>query len=84
MNNNVEKEPRCALNYGDLKDILDNSMLNDKIVNAVQKMLKTQFTKKNGLQDLLLGQRFNFEVYRNILFAQVLHDVSMHWITIST
>lgn len=84
MNNNVKKEPRCALNYGDLKDILDNSMLNDKIVNAVQKMLKTQFTKKNGLQDLLLGQRFNFEVYRNILFAQVLHNVSMHWVTIST
>ena len=75
-NNNVEKESRCALNYSDLKDISENRMLNDNIVNAVQKMQKKQFTEANGLQDPVIGQGLNFQVYRSILFVQVLHDGS--------
>ena len=50
-NNNIEEKPQCALNYSDLKDASKNRMLNDKIVNAVQKMLKKQFAEANGLQD---------------------------------
>ena len=62
VNNNVEEESRCALNHSDLKDISGNRMLNDNIVNAVQKMLKNQFTEANGLQDPVLGQGLNFQV----------------------
>ena len=46
-------------------------MLNDNIVNAVQKMLKKQFTEANGLQDPVLGQGLNFQVYQSIPFIQV-------------
>ena len=55
-NNNIEEKPRCALNYIYLKDTSENRMLNDKIVNAVQKMLKKQFAEANGLQDPVQGQ----------------------------
>ena len=40
VNNNVEEESRCTLNYSGLKDISEKRMLNDNIVNTVQKMLK--------------------------------------------
>ena len=60
VNNNVEEESQCALNYSDLRDILENRMLNDDIVNALQKMLKKQFTEANGLQDPVLGQGLDF------------------------
>ena len=50
-NNNIEEKPQCALNYSDLKDTWENRMLNDKIENAVQKMLEKQFAEANGLQD---------------------------------
>ena len=47
-NGNIEKKPRCALNYCYLKDTSGNRTLNDKIVNAVQKMLKKQLAEANG------------------------------------
>ena len=78
INNNVEEESRCSLNHSDLKDLSENRMLNDNIVNAVQKMLKKQFTEANGLQNPVLGQGLNFQVYRSIPFVQVLHDGRMH------
>ena len=53
-------------------------MLNDNIVNTVQKMLKKQFTEANGLQDPVLEPGLNFQVYRSIPFVQVLHDSRMH------
>ena len=40
VNNNVEEESRCTLGYSDLKDISESRMLNENIVNAVQKILK--------------------------------------------
>ena len=40
-------------------------MLNDNIINAVQKMLKKQISQANGLQDPVLGQTLNFNVNRN-------------------
>ena len=55
-NNNIEEKPRCALNYIDSSDTSENRMLNDKIVNAAQKILKKQFAKANGLQDPIKGQ----------------------------
>ena len=53
-------------------------------VNAVQKMLKKQFTEANGLQDPVLRQGLNFQVYRSIPFVQVLHDGRIHWVAISS
>ena len=70
MNNNVEEESRCVLNYSYLKDISENRMLNDNIVNAVQKMQKKQFTEANGLQDPVIGQGINFQVCGSILLAR--------------
>ena len=84
VNNNVEEESRCALNHSDLKDISEKRMLNDSIVNAVQKMLKKQFTEANGLHDPVLGQGLNFQVYRSIPFVQVLRNGRMHWVAISS
>ena len=55
-NNNIEEKPRCASNYIDSSDTSENRMLNGKIVNAAQKMLKKQFAKANGLQDPIKGQ----------------------------
>ena len=59
-------------------------MLNDNIINAVQKMLKKQFSQANGLQDPALGQTLNFNINRNLPFVQVLHDGRIHWIAVST
>ena len=78
MNNDVKEESRCALNYSDVKYILENRILNDSIVNALQKMLNKQFTEANWLQ------KANFQVCRSILFVQVLHNGMMHWVAIST
>ena len=81
VNNNVEEESRCALNYSHLKDISENKILND---NTAQKMLRKQFTEANGLQDPVLGQGVDFQVYRSIPFVRALHDGRMHWVAIST
>ena len=35
-----ELAPRCSLKSSDLKEISDNRMLNDNIINAIQKLLK--------------------------------------------
>ena len=55
-------------------------MLNDNIINTVQKMLKKQFSQANCLQDPVLGQTLNFNVNRNLSFVQVLHDGRIQWI----
>ena len=34
---NIEEDPRCALNYINMKDTSENRMFNDKIVSTVQK-----------------------------------------------
>ena len=79
-----ELAPRCSLKYWDLKEVSDNRMLNDNIINVVQKILKKQIYQANGLQDPVLGQTLNFNVNRNLPFVQVLHDGRIHWIAVST
>ena len=59
-------------------------MLNDNIINVVQRMLKKQIYQANGLQDPVLGQTLNFNVNRNLPFVQVLHDGRIHWIAVTT
>ena len=79
-----EVAPRCSLKYSDLKEISDNRMLNDNIINTVQKTLKKQFSQANGLQDPVLGRTLKFNVNKNLPFVQVMHDGRIHWIALST
>ena len=79
-----ELAPRCSLKYLDLKEVSDNRMLNDDIIKVVQRMLKKQIYQAKGLQDPVLGQTLNFNVNGNLPFVQVLHDVRIHWIAVST
>ena len=79
-----ELAPRCSLKYSDLKEILNNRILNGNIINDVQKMLKKQISQANGLQDPVLGQTLNSNFNRNLPFVQALHDGRIHWIAVST
>ena len=79
-----ELAPRCSFNYSNLKQLSDNRILNDNIINTVQKMLKKQFSQATGLQDSVLGQTLNFNLNRNLPFAQVLHHGGLPWIAVST
>ena len=45
----VDITPRCSLAYSDLKEISDNRMLSDNVVNAFQKMMEKQFPEAEGL-----------------------------------
>ena len=44
-------------------------MLTDNVINALQKILKTQFPDAFGLQDPLLGQLLNNQIYQNTPFV---------------
>lgn len=66
----------------DMKILLSPSdWLNDRLINAAQALLKQQFSI-GGLQDVLRGQTWAFEVERSE-FVQILHDGGAHWLTIS-
>ena len=75
---------RHNLNAGDLSAISNHRMLSDNVINAMQKMIATEYKNTNGLQDSVLGQTLNFKIYKSKPFVQVLHDGSLHWVTIST
>jgi len=72
------------LTFSDLKLISNKRMLNDNVINAVQKMIKLKYPDIGGLQDPVLGETLNFDVYKNKEFVQVLHNGNIHWIAIST
>ena len=59
-------------------------MVNDKVIQAFQKIIKKSFPETNGLQDPILGENLAFSTYRDTPFLQVLHDGKAHWIAIST
>ena len=80
----VKKLGRCDLVAGDLNKIASNRMLTDTIVHVAQNILKAKYPNTNGLQDPVLGQTLNYNVYQIMPFVQILHDGRLHWITIST
>ena len=80
----VEPTPRCSLSYNDLKAISNKRMLNDNVIHTAQKMLRMQYPGVGGLQDPILGQNLNFEIYQDRPFVQILHDGNIHWVTVST
>ena len=57
--------------------------LNDKIINAAQRLLKKQYGVP-GLQDTVLGHTCAFDVVGGLEFVQVLHSNGNHWLTVST
>ena len=58
--------------------------MTDKIIKALQKMLKKQFPDANGLQDPQLGQLLNYQIYQNTPFFQVVHNGLYHWLALIT
>ena len=79
------------LNVGNVKlttedqAILESSdmWLNDKIVNAAQILLSTQFPYISGFQDTLLQKNHQHPVLTGE-FIQIVNERNTHWITVST
>lgn len=67
------------------KNILQSSTdwLNDRIINAAQKLLRKVNPCMPGLQDVVCGRTMSFDVEPGE-FLQILHDKHGHWLTIST
>ena len=63
--------------------LLNGGWLNDKIIEAGQKLIKEAFPAIAGLQQVNLGQTLAFDVVKEE-FVQVLHTGFGHWLTIST
>ena len=57
--------------------------LDDSLMNMGQSMLLQQHPHINGLQNVLLGQKFAFTPQAEE-FVQILHENENHWITVST
>ena len=57
--------------------------INDSLINASQKLLKSQFASLNGLQDTVLGYVMSFEIQSGE-FLQILHTVGNHWLLVSS
>ena len=66
----------------DRKILQQKSMLNDRIINAAQKLIKNQFPQVGGLQDPVLSQT-SFECCPGE-GVQIHHTGNTHWITSSS
>ena len=70
--------------FGEDKEILlSDSWLNDRLINAAQKLLQAAFSHIPGFQCTLLGQAMAFDVECGE-FIQILHNGQGHWLMIST
>ena len=68
----------------DRKILLSTEWLNDRIINATQKLLKKQSSLR-GFQCTLYGQKmvkYN-RIHRTKIFVQVIHVKDTHWLTVS-
>ena len=73
---------RNVVNQEELLRIRTGTKLTDMFINAVQKMLKQQFPKLQGLVSTLLQERKSTKPMKNQL--QILHSRNDHWIVTST
>ena len=78
-----QEKLRVNLTAGNMIDLSHNRLLNEKIIQTFQQMLKIQYPNANGLQDPVLGQALILAVYQTIPLVQLLHG-GLHWIAIST
>ena len=60
------------------KAVLLNGELNDKVINAAQKLLLEKFPSLKGLRSTLVQDHIGFWVDN---YLQVVHSRSNHWIT---
>ena len=67
----------------DKKIIESGDWLNDRIINAGQRLLRRQFPEWEGFQDTLLGQNLTFAVCKK-MFVQILNVGNQHWIAVSS
>ena len=59
--------------------------LTDDIINAAQKLLKTQFPAVSGFQSVVCGLTMKFNVHVELGESiQILHTSQGHWLTDST
>ena len=63
------------------KAVLLNGELNDKLINAAQKLLLQKFPSVKGLRSTLVQDHIGFWVDN---YLQVVHSRSNHWITVTT
>ena len=64
--------------------MLNDSVLIVILLYKVQSILHKQYPDIGGLQDTILGEILNLNVYQNQPFVQVLHDGNIHWVAVST
>ena len=62
--------------------IAEGEMLDDKIINAAQKLIK-QKTGCAGLQDPVFGQKSFNRNPMNVDSVQVVHTGALHWVTVA-
>ena len=73
-----QEKLRVNLTAGNMIDLSHNRLLNEKIIQTFQQMLKIQYPNANGLQDPVLGQALILAVYQTIPLVQLLHG-GLHW-----
>ena len=62
--------------------LINGEMLTDTHISAALNLLKLQYPDVGGLQEPILGQKFLFDLCPKE-FVQILHDGSLHWVTVS-
>ncbi|XP_065060557.1 uncharacterized protein LOC135687817 [Rhopilema esculentum] len=72
----LTKEDKEIMQFSDM-------WLNDRIINAVQFILKKQFPLIEGFQDTLLQKKHQFKVMSGE-FVQIINKSGNHWMTLST
>ena len=75
--------PDLNLFSEDKEIFLSDSWLNDRLINAAQKLLQAAFPHIPGFQCTLLGQALAFDVECGE-FIHILHNGQGHWLMIST
>ena len=76
--------PELGLLWEDKEILLcDSSWLNDRHINAAQRLLEAANPNLPGFQNPLFGQTLSYDIEPGE-FVQILHDGGGHWLTVST
>jgi hypothetical protein len=74
----------CMLTAKDKTDLLSGKWLNDRHIDAAQKLLHQQYPEISGFQSCVLQCTRTFSIQKDKSFIQILNINANHWITIST
>ena len=76
--------PKLNLKRNDRDILYSDNWLNNRHIEAAQKLLKAKYPSINGLQSPLLAQHRSFDIIRNNMI-QIIHCGSVkHWVAVST